>query len=93
MFLTEKRNGEIKARACADGRPQRQHIAKEETASPTVNNDSLFALAAIDAYENRQVVTMDIPGAFLHATNDDFVVMRMTGTLAELMVKTSPSLY
>ena len=65
MFLTKKRNGEIKARACADGRPQCQHIAKEETASPTVNNDSLFALAAVNAFENRHVVTMDIPGDFL----------------------------
>ena len=93
MFLTDRRNGEIKARACADGRPQCQHIAKEETTSPTINNDSLFVLAAIDAYENCHVVTMDIPGAFLHANNDDFVIMRMAGTLAELMIKTSPSLY
>ncbi len=44
--------------------------------------------AAIDAKENREVVTIDIPGAFLHATNDDYVVMRMNGTLAEQMAKT-----
>ena len=93
MFLTKKSNGEIKARACADGRPQHQHIAKEETALPTMNNDSLFTLTAIDAYKNRHIVTMDIWGAFLHANTKDFVVMHMTGTLAKLMVKTSPSLY
>ena len=39
------------------------------------------------------MVTIDIPGAFLHATNDDYVVMRMNGTLAELMAKTDPKLY
>lgn len=93
MFLTEKRNGTIKARACADGRPQRQHVAKEETASPTVATDSLFACAAINAREGRVVATLDIPGAFLHAENDSFVVMKLVGTLAELMVKTAPSLY
>jgi len=49
--------------------------------------------AAIDARENREVVTIDIPGAFLHATNDDYVVMIMNGTLAELMAKTDPKLY
>jgi len=49
--------------------------------------------AAIDARENREAVTIDIPGAFLHATNDDYVVMCMNGTLAELMAKTDPKLY
>jgi len=49
--------------------------------------------AAIGAKENREVVTIDIPGAFFHATNDDYVVMRMNGTLAELMVKTDSKLY
>jgi hypothetical protein len=47
--------------------------------------------AAIDAKENREVVTIDIPGAFLHATNDIYVVMRTNGTLAELMAKTDPN--
>ncbi len=49
--------------------------------------------AAIDARENREVVTIDIPGAFLHATNDNYVVMRMNGTLTKLMAKTDPKLY
>jgi hypothetical protein len=49
--------------------------------------------AAIDARENREVVPIDIPGAFLHATNDNYVVMRMNGTLTELMAKTDPKLY
>ncbi len=53
----------------------------------------MFVTAATDAKENREVVTIDIPGAFLHATNDDYVVMRMNGTLAELMAKMDPKLY
>ena len=36
---------------------------------------------------------MDLPGAFLHADNDDLVIMKMTGKLAELMAKTDPHLY
>ena len=93
IFLTEKRNGDIKARACANGKPQREHIAKEETASPTVTTEANFALAAIAAHERRHVGTMDLPGAFLHADNDSFVIMKMTGKLAELMVKTAPNIY
>jgi hypothetical protein len=48
--------------------------------------------AAIDT--RREVVTIDIPGAFLHATNNNYVVMRMNGMLGELtMAKTDPKLY
>ena len=93
IFLKEKRNGTVKARSCANGSVQQSHVAKEEAASPTVALESVFVTAAIDARENREVVTIDIPGAFLHATNDDYVVMRMNGTLAELMAKTDPKLY
>ncbi len=39
------------------------------------------------------MVTIDIPGAFLHANNEDYAIMKMVGTLAELMVKTNPELY
>ena len=47
----------------------------------------------MDAKERRKVATIDIPGALLHADNKDFVIMKMNGTLAELMVKTDPKLY
>ena len=53
----------------------------------------VFATSTIDARENRDVVTINIPGAFLHATNKDYVVMQMNGTLAKLMVQTDPKLY
>jgi len=39
------------------------------------------------------VATCDIPGAFLLADNPDFVLMRLNGSLAELMVKVAPKLY
>ena len=93
IFLKEKRNGDIKARSCANGSVQREHVAKDEAASPTVGLESVFITATIDAREEREVVTIDIPGAFLHATNEDYVIMRMNGTLAELMAKTDPKLY
>ncbi len=93
IFLKEKRNGTVKAQSCANGSVQRDHIAKEEAASPTVALESVFVTAAIDARENREVVTINIRGAFLHATNNDYVAMRMNGMLAELMAKTDPKLY
>ena len=56
-------------------------------------SDSIFVTATINAREKQEVMTIDIPGAFLHATNEDYVIMRMNRTLAELMAKTDPKLY
>ena len=55
--------------------------------------DSVFITSIIDAKESRKVVTIDIPGAFLHADNEDYVIVKMVGMLAKLMVKTNPKLY
>eukprot|EP00956_Cyclotella_meneghiniana_P038953 scaffold162906_cov46-Cyclotella_meneghiniana.AAC.1 len=93
IFITEKRCGRIKARACANGSTQRDYIPKETTASPTVMNDSVMITSAVDAHEEREVVTLDIPGAFLHADLDEEVVMLLRGQLADLMVEVDPELY
>jgi hypothetical protein len=92
VFLKEKKDRDIKAISCANRNPQRENIAKEEAAAPTVALESVFNTSTIDAKESRKVVTVDIPGEFLHANNDDYVyvIMKMVGTLAELMVKTNP---
>jgi hypothetical protein len=58
-----------------------------------VGLDSVFIILNIDAKESRKVVTIDILGAFLHADNEDYVIMKMVGTLSELMVKTNPKMY
>jgi hypothetical protein len=88
-----RRNGDVKAQSCAKGGVQRDHVAKEEVALPTVSLQSVFATAAIDARENREVIIIDIPGAFLHANNEDYDVMWINSTLAELMAKTNPKLH
>jgi len=93
IFLKEKQDGKVKARSCANGSVQREHVAKEEAAAPTVALESVFVTATIDAKGKREVVTMDTPGAFLHANNNDYVIMKMKGLLAELMVKTDPKIY
>ena len=96
MHLKKKRNGKIKGRSCADGRPQRKVVTKDEVASPTVATESIFTTATIDAFENRDVTTVDLPGVFLHTEvdpNGDIVHMVLRGKLAELMVKINPSMY
>ena len=95
MNLNKKRNGQIKGRLCADGRPQRKKSTKEEVASPTVPTEHVSITATIDAFENRDVATVYLLGVFLHTKvdpNDDTIHMVLRGELTELMVKVNPSM-
>ena len=65
MFLKRKRSGKMKGRGCADGRPQRDYITKEESSSHTVSLYALMGSCVMDALDDRRVITVDIPGAFL----------------------------
>ena len=65
MFLKRKRRGEMKGRGCANGRPQREYITKEESSSPTVSLYALMGSCLTAAMDSRKVITVDILGAFL----------------------------
>jgi hypothetical protein len=94
IFLKQKRCGKIKARGCADGRKQRAYTTKEEARAPTVAIESLLLTCVIDATEERDVTTVDIPGAFMQADMDELVHMKLEGTMAELLVlRLDPKLY
>ena len=78
MHFKKKRNEKNKGRSCADGQPQRKVYTKEELGSPTVATESVFITSTINAFENRDVVTVEMPGAFLHTKvdpNDDIAHM------------------
>ena len=91
MFLKQKRCEKIKGRGCADGRKQRVYKTKEETSSPTIHVESLFLSCIIDALEGREVVTLDIPGAFMQADVDEIIHVKLVGGLADLLIKVDPS--
>jgi hypothetical protein len=76
-------------RSCANRSVQREHVAKEVASTPTVTLEFVFVTATIDAKEKRKAVTIDIPGAFLHANNEDYVISKMNGSL----IKTDPMIY
>ena len=49
IFLTEKKDGTIKARACANGSTQWEYINKDVANSPTITTEALSTNAVIDA--------------------------------------------
>jgi hypothetical protein len=65
IFLVEKLDGNVKARHCANGSTQRNYMQREDVSSPTVCTDSVLMTAVIEAEENRDVATCDIPNAFI----------------------------
>lgn len=85
------RDGSLKGRTCADGRPQRAYISKEEASSPAVAIESLLTSLAIDTFEGREVATADVSGALFHGVMDDYVVVRLAGEEAEAMMTVDPA--
>jgi hypothetical protein len=79
MFLSKKQCGGVKARGCADGRKQRKTTSKEEVLAPTVAIESVMLSAIIDAMEEWDVATVDIPGAFMQADIDEMVYVKFEG--------------
>ena len=65
IFIKQKQCGRIKARACADERPQRILYNKHDASSPTVETELVLLMSIIDSAEERAVGIYDIPGAFL----------------------------
>ena len=84
MFITEKTNGTVKARKVADGSKQRTYdgYEKSDGSSPTVITESIFLIGVVDARERRAQAVLDIANAFLHADNDERVLMLLRGRLA-----------
>ena len=64
---------------------------KKDTSSPTIATKSVMMIAAIAAEERREVVTMDIGGAYLHAEMKKDVYMRLPKELSDVVVKLDDS--
>ena len=99
MFLSEKRDGSIKGRMVYNGKPTREWLSREDAASPTVTTESIMLTAVIDAKEGRDVMSGDIPNAFVQTPmpelkeGDERVILKVTGMLVDLMVAMAPELY
>ena len=84
-LIKEKRCGTVKGRTVADSRAQRgTKYDKHDISSPTVTKEGLMMSLIIDAMEEREVVTADVPGAYLHAEMDDFTILKLTREMVDI---------
>ena len=86
-IIKENQGGGIKGRSVADGRKQKSFYNKYDITSPTVSTYALLITSMIDAWEWRAVGASDVPGAYLRADMEDFVILRMVGAPVDVLCK------
>jgi hypothetical protein len=67
ILLKQKRYGQIKARACTDGRPQHHLYNKMDASSLTMKTESVVLTSIIESSKQRHISAYNIPGTFLHS--------------------------
>ena len=90
-LIKEKRCGKLKGRKVAYGSEKIGLYAKEETASPTISNDALLMTMLVDDWEDRDVATADVGGAYLHADMNDYTLLKLEGVSVDIMCEVNPA--
>jgi Reverse transcriptase (RNA-dependent DNA polymerase) len=96
MFLTEKKDETVKGRMVYNGKPTREWLSRDDAASPTAATESILITGVVDAREKRDIMTNDVPNAFIQATmptikqGDERVIMKITGQLVEMLIEIDP---
>ena len=100
LFLTEKSDGSIKARLVFNGKPTRDWLSREDTSSPTASQEGIFMTATVDAKEERDVMSTDLPNAFIQAEvpkdkkkKRERIIMKITGKLVDVLISIAPEVY
>ena len=98
MLLTRKKSGDIKGRLVYNGKGTRSWISREDKSSPTVLNESLMLTCAVDAYEKRDIMSLDIPNAYIQAAvpekeKGERIIMKICGKLVDWLCKIDPAAY
>ena len=96
LLLAQKNDDTIKGRCVYKGSQTRDWISKEGTSSPTASHEAVCATCVIDAHEGRDVMTMDLPNAFIQTPleqpkeGEDRGTMKITGILVRYMIELDP---
>ena len=79
-----------------NGKGTGEWLTREDSASPTAAHESIMLMAIIDAKEGRDVMTCDIPNAFIQTEmpspeeGKERVMMRIAGVLVDMLVQQRP---
>ena len=75
-------------------------MERDDAASPTAMTESILITATIDAKQNRDVMTADIPNAFVQMDIDEKnqvkgerIIMKIRGPLVDMLLELAPEVY
>jgi hypothetical protein len=93
-YLLEKRSRVIKECTVYNGKPTREWLTKQDFESLTLTLENILLTLVIDAHEERDIMTVDVPNAYIQTellqVDGDQVVMKITGYLADILIKINP---
>lgn len=101
MLLSEKEfSKEVKGRLVFRGDGTREWLSREDTASPTASLEGIELTITIDSYEQRDIMSMDVPNAFIQTfmpepkveDGEEQIVMKITGTLVNILTDMDPEM-
>ena len=98
MCISEKCNTLTKGHMACNGKPTRDWLTKEDTSSPTVGLDSSFFTSVIDVKEKQDVMTADVPNAFIQTAlkqedGTEKTIVKIAGVLVGSPLSESPLEY
>ena len=71
MLLSEKHDGTVKGRYVYKGNDTSDWLTCEETASPIASLEGILTTCVIEAHEEHDILTVDIPNAFIQTHMPD----------------------
>ena len=100
-FLNKKNDGTIKARTVYNGKPTQEWLTREDSSSPTASTKGVMLTAVVDAKEERDVMSNNIPNAFIQAhvpegktkNGNERIEMKITGKLVNVLISIAPEVY
>ena len=95
MFVQQKKSGVHKGRLAYNGKPTRKWVSREDKSSPTCFTESILLTCGIDAAEHQDIITMDIPNAFVQTDMPkkaigEQISMKIRGRLVSWLVEMNP---
>jgi hypothetical protein len=98
ILLTKKKDGRIKAQTCANRSTQHEYTDRDKAASPTAMTESHLITAVIDAKQGCDVMTTNIPNAFVQMDIKDQevggrTIMKIRDQLVDMLVNLAPQEY
>ena len=99
MLIEQKEGKPAKGRLVYNGKPTREWLSREDTSSPTVSQEGLHLTIAIDAKEGRDIMSADIPNAFIQTRmekikkGDERIIMKIQGDVVEFLLQIAPQTY